>query len=770
MPEALSPASIEAHIQGEVSGQIAVGNHIIQVGSVRGGTVNVALPEQRLVSRPRPARTLRPRAARDMLDREAEVSAATAALQSASPVELCGQAGIGKTTLWRHLAHHAPVHLFPDGMAYFSARYQNLMDLSQSLYDAFYESDATFKPTNVEISGALQEKKALILLDDLDLTRDDVQALMDAAPRCVFLLTCSEPRLLGEGRTVTLRGLPSADALRLVEREIGRSLTSEERSAAQALCTALEGHPLRLIQAAALAREGGHTLADVARLAQPPSPAQSITARTLHSLSKPEQQVLAVLAVLGGAPLPQESLAALIGVADIAPVLDTLQRRGLVQAHSPSYSLAGDLPESLPHMWDLTPWVERVSSYMTTWAESPRLSPDRLPEQANAVLRVVEQAVQDARWKDVLRLVRAVEGALALIKRWGAWAQVLQWGLEAARASGDQAAEAWSLHQLGSRALCLGENATARTCLIQALHLRESLNDASGAAVTRHNLDILLNPPLPPRAAEPSPPAGPAAGGVPLALKVIVALMAILVLAIAGWVAWSSRFRPTPPPTVRIVVPTVVPITPTTARPLTRTATPTPTSMRTWTPTFTPTGTRTLTSTPTPTRTPTFTPTPSRTPTFTPTSTRTPTKTPTPTWTPTRTPTWTPTRTLTPTRTRTPTPKPDTPPYITGVIATPGSIWYLAGCGATSTQISAIVIDNIKVSSVWVYYRVVEGSKVGSWTSKLMPLTSANKYVVKVDALRVENLGTMQYFIRASDGVYASDSPRYNVEVRYCLH
>ena len=38
----------------------------------------------------------------------------------------------------------------------------------------------------------------------------------------------------------------------LFERELGRPLTDDERPEAKLLCIALEGHPLRLIQAAAI--------------------------------------------------------------------------------------------------------------------------------------------------------------------------------------------------------------------------------------------------------------------------------------------------------------------------------------------------------------------------------------------------------------------------------------------------------------------------------------------------------------------------------------
>jgi hypothetical protein len=620
MAQPFPPGNIEAQIQGEISGQVAVGNYNIQIGAIHGGVVNVAAPEQQPRPQPRPTPVfLRPRPFPGLLDREEEVNAASTALQSTTPVEFHGQAGLGKTTLLRHLSHHPAATSFPDGIIYLSARHQPVADLLQSLFDAFYESDAPFKPTDAQVRHALQGKQALILLDDVNLARDEVEALMDTAPGCIFLLASPERRLWGEGRAMALRGLPSDDALALVERELGRPLTPEERPAAQALCTALECHPLRLLQAAAMAREEDRSLAEVAvrlspstmlrtgardkaRRTEALSPTETLTAEALNSLQEPEQQVLAALATLGGASLPADHLATLTGLADAVPALEALQRRGLVQAHSPRYSLAGTLGDDLQQMWDLTPWAERALAYFTAWAEEQRKAPDRLLEETEAILRTLEWATGAGRWTGVLRLGRAVEGALALGRQWGAWAQVLQWGLQAARGMGDRAAEAWALHQLGSRALCLGDAATARTSLIKALRLREAIGDRAGATVTRHNLNLLLGaPPAPPR----KPPAAKA-GPSPAAWLTLVAgtmIAASLLIGLAIIVI-------TPPPT-----PTPLP-------PPLPTATPTSTSTQTDTPTATPTSTpmptATLTSTPTSTVTPPNTPTPTATPTPTP--------------------------------------------------------------------------------------------------------------------------------------------------------
>jgi len=781
--------NIQAHIEGEISGQIAVGNHILQIGSVHGGVVNVALPEQQPRPRPCPSPVfLRPRPFPGLLDREADIGAATAALQSATPVEFHGQPGLGKTALLRHLAHHPVASSFSDGVVYLSARRQSVEDLLQSLFDALHESDVPFKPTGGQVRHHLQDKRALILLDDVDLARDEVEVLMDTAPGCTFLLASPERCLWGEGRAIGLRGLPPDDGLALVERELGRSLTPEERPAAQALCTALEGHPLRILQAAAMAREEGLTLAEMASRVQIPSPAEALTAQVLASLSEPERRVLAALAALGDAPVHAEHLPDLTKLLNVAPFLQTLQTRGLVQAHSPRYSLTGALAQAVQRAWDLTPLAERVLDYFTAWAEEQQQAPDRLLEEASAILRTLEWAAGAGRWAEVLRLGRALEGALTLGGRWSAWAQVLQWGLQAAQALSDRAAKAWALHQSGTRALCLEDVAAARTSLIQALRLREALGDQAGAAITRHNLNVLLGPPAPPQEPPqeppqpPSAPAGPAAPGVSLLVKGVIALASVLLLALGGLGIGYLWPRPTP-----TLIPTA---TPTTTLTPTVTPTNTPTPTATPTPTNTPTPTATPTSTPTPTVTPTNTPTPTPTPTNTPTPTATPTSTPTLTNTPTNTPTptGTPTSTPTPTKTPTLTVTPDvTGPIISDITESDDLIyWPSQYCEPYQVTISAFVSDPSGVSGVKLTYRVVDGEVEGSWQALPMSHPGTGTYTgpgtfeatVVGDALRASldppSSGTptiLEYYVQAYDGIgNRSESPTDTVGIEYCAH
>lgn len=549
MTAAASPAptaeAIQAQIQGEISGQVAIGSHILQIGSISGGLVTLLPPEQRLVPRARPLPlSLRPHRFPGLLNRASEIATATTAFDDAVSVEFHGEPGIGKTCLLRAIAYHPATAAFHDGVVWLSVRDQPVADLLQSLYDVFYERDSAFKPTDGQLRHALSDKQALVLLDDVELGRDDVDAVMDAAPGCTFLLSGTERRLWGQGRSVALPGLPKADGLALIERELGRRLTEDERPAAAQLCAALTGHPLRLLQAAALAREEGLPLAEVVRRIQAAAPADALASAIVGPLAEAERRVLAALAALDTAPIHAEHLAAITQISDAEAVLDALARRNLVLAASPSFSAAGTIG-GVARTWDLAAWRVRALTYFTDWAGQHAKMPDGVLEAADAILYLLRWAVDAGRWRDVLHLGRAVEGALALGRRWGAWEQVLGWIGQAARALERPALLALALHQLGTRALCLGDTASARAALTEALQIREALGDQLGAAVTQHNLNVLLGPTaMPERVAGPRAPAAAPALGMRIVLAAVAVLATMLLIGLGAWYVLSAVAAP----------------------------------------------------------------------------------------------------------------------------------------------------------------------------------------------------------------------------------
>jgi hypothetical protein len=134
---------------GEVLGDLNIGNYTLRIGTLNGGVVNVAPPQQKQIPQPRPAPVmLLPRPFSGLLDRKEEVSAAAAVLEGASPVEFHGPSGVGKTTLLHYLAHHKFAPVFPAGIVFFSEiRHRPVEDLLLDFFDAFYDRDPTYLPT-----------------------------------------------------------------------------------------------------------------------------------------------------------------------------------------------------------------------------------------------------------------------------------------------------------------------------------------------------------------------------------------------------------------------------------------------------------------------------------------------------------------------------------------------------------------------------------------------------------------------------------------------
>jgi NB-ARC domain len=476
-----------------ITAQIAVGRYIVQFGDPCGAVLCESPPAEGTHFRPRPTPILlRPGTIRGLVDRQMDLAGALSALDAGLAVEVSGEPGVGKTALLRYLAHHPRTESFVDGIVYLSARHQTCSDLQQLLFEAFCESEAFYKPTEAEIRRGLQDKQALILLDDAYLTQDELKQVLDIAPRAAFVVATRERRLWGEVHGLVLKGLPAEDATLLLEREVERALDATERLAAITLCAAIGGNPLRIRQAATLIREQGISLEQCIRITTP-SPVVNLMA----SIDEKQRRVLLALAALPGSPLPALHVSAIAEVTDIEPSLTALVRRGLIVSSQSRYRLADGVGDRLRRTEDMKPWANRVITYFTTWAERHQRSQEILLQESDALLRVQQHAADGRRSGEVLHLGRLLGGPLACGARWGAWAVTLERCLVAARAIGDRSAEAWALHELGSRAVCLGDAGTARALLNQAVKLRETLDDAAAAAASRRNLSFVL-PPVPP--------------------------------------------------------------------------------------------------------------------------------------------------------------------------------------------------------------------------------------------------------------------------------
>ena len=138
------------------------------------------------------------------------------------------------------------------------------------------------------------------------------------------------------------------------------------------------------------------------------------------------------------------------------------------------------------------PWVERLVEHFTRIAGQPD-GTAQLVQQEGAVLAALRCAADAECWHEALRLIRHAEPAFATSARWGAWKVVLEHALAAGRETGDRSVEGWALHQLGVRALSLGEEAEAERLLGEALAVRRKAGEDEAADLTESQLALLAS-------------------------------------------------------------------------------------------------------------------------------------------------------------------------------------------------------------------------------------------------------------------------------------
>lgn len=417
----------------------------------------------------------------DHVDRQDEVLALVGAHGSPRVANLYGESGVGKTRVLIEALNRRESRM-RHGAVYLDGRELAAADLLHAIFDELYE--VRVQRRDLRIERRLASRKALVVLEDVDVSADDAQRLVLGAPRCRFLLSSSQ-RVLFDGTPLKLGGLGREHAAAIAELELGRPLGERERHAADLIAEALGGNPLRMRQTFGRARDEGRGR-PLDELAASLLPAQAD--QRLGALTPQQREVARALAVHHPGPVGLEHLRQLAGD-DAAAVAEELDARHDAESHSPRYSLTGPLAEALAGD-ALDAETERALAYFTEWAES---GPDReaVRTEAVALLALLERAAAAGRSAEVIRLGRAIESSYAWGHRWAAWGKVLELVLAAARKCDDRSAEGWALHQLGTRAYGLGRPDEASALLRQALKVRERIGDRDGAGATRANLRVV---------------------------------------------------------------------------------------------------------------------------------------------------------------------------------------------------------------------------------------------------------------------------------------
>jgi len=412
---------------------------------------------QRVRSRRAAADLLRPRqldAPRKplMRGRDREAADAFATIAAGRPAGFYAACGYGKTTLLRYVVAAAAERGLGPRCLYLRADGDRVGDLLQDLVTRLYVFDRPVKLTKQECGQLLGQVSVIVALDDLRVSADQLDYLLEVLSGCSLVIGSAQPVLGRRGSSRQLDGLPDAGALTLVADNLGRPLTVEEVAAARSLVAAVDGQPLHLRQCAALMREGRHSLGSLAR--QAAADPEILDRLSIDALAQPQRRALAVLALAAGTLLPADVVDAIGQVSYLAQWLQSLYGRGLAEDREDRFGLSACKAQSYRQMLlkdlDLAVAARGLSNWLI--AADPTAADSRAA--AEAALTMMEFAAERGEWTAVLQLARAAERVLFLAGRWEAWHDALSRGLDAARASADKAADAFFVHQQGTLAFC----------------------------------------------------------------------------------------------------------------------------------------------------------------------------------------------------------------------------------------------------------------------------------------------------------------------------
>ena len=153
-----------------------------------------------------------------------------AAFQAGRPAGFHAACGYGKTTLLQNIVATASERGLARSCIYLRADKNRVGDLLQQLVARLYVCDQPVKLTPQECAQLLGQVSAVIAIDDLRASPDQIAYLLEVLPGCSLVIGSADPVLGGRGSSHHLAGLPEETALALLADDLGRPLTGDEAS------------------------------------------------------------------------------------------------------------------------------------------------------------------------------------------------------------------------------------------------------------------------------------------------------------------------------------------------------------------------------------------------------------------------------------------------------------------------------------------------------------------------------------------------------------
>ena len=582
---------------------------------------------------PNQTRQQPPRAVYGFLNRTTELSKLEAWIAARQIVLLYGPDGIGKSALLRQAANTEVAQGMPNGVILIdelviSQPKLGSNDLIQSVFNALYESNPQRKVDLLSARTYLSNTQPLILLDQVNIPDSLQKALLSLFPKGSILISTDVPFGGKDFQRLAVQPLPRSESIALLANKAELELNSLNHALFDTICTLLNDVSLAIVvtgNVLSLTKTPINiailTLTQMSITSQDPVQAALDRAFSFafSRLTSEEQKILSAAAQTPGVSMNPEWLSLFaMDESEADALIGRLKAIGLLVANSPLRIPPGfrSLAQRNAVLSKDVVMSRLIEFLMAPLAQDPQNWKHIQAELGN-LLSTLDWAAQTGRSEDVIQLGRAIDNYLILRGLWDAWGLSLSYILDAARKIGDQASEGWALHQIGTRAIGVGETNTALETLRQALEIRRSLGDHVGMSYTQHNIDLLVPPPPSnPPPAQPKPPKpktkakikpkskSSGGGGCILFVLIILAFL----LAATLWDPSGTMWKPIIA-IGRSVITEIAPVSaePDRPSPLTKTLTPTPTRTATIEPAI-PEGNTIADSLPTLTRTATVKP------------------------------------------------------------------------------------------------------------------------------------------------------------------
>jgi hypothetical protein len=133
--------------------------------------------------------------------------------------------------------------------------------------------------------------------------------------------------------------------------------------------------------------------------------------------------------------------------------------------------------------------IEKAESLLKAAEQGQLLELGNLTGEIDSLLDLFGRLDRTGHFEEELRLMRSLNGLLALALRWLDLIRSLRTLLESGEKARDVAGQAFAHHELGTLHLCAGQAEKAAEHLGSAAHLQTQIGDFSVHCATRHNLD-----------------------------------------------------------------------------------------------------------------------------------------------------------------------------------------------------------------------------------------------------------------------------------------